>query len=394
MIGVSKLLCGTENFGDRLRYVNGANLQKNGVSNGRGPVVVWNCTKTCNLQCMHCYANSDSKKYKGELSTKEALSLIDDFHDFKVPVILFSGGEPMLRGDLFELIKHAGDHKIRSTISTNGTLIDMEVAKKIKKSEVGYVGISLDGIGDRHDEFRRTKGCFDKALAGIENCKKVDQKVGVRFTINSHNYDQIEDIFQLIKEEKINRVCFYHLVYSGRGSEMIKEDISHEESRAAMNLIMEKTIELGDKAEILTVDNHADTVYLYLQSLKKYPNLSDNIFKLMEMNGGNRSGIAIANVDYLGNVHADQFTPQYNFGNVKDRPFKNIWEDTKNPIMKGLKDRKALLKGRCSKCKYLSVCNGNFRTRAESVTGDFWGSDPACYLSNKEIGVQEEIGLI
>lgn len=394
MIGVSKLLCGTENFGDRLRYVNGASQQKNGVSNGHGPVVVWNCTKTCNLKCMHCYANSDSKKYQGELSTKEALSLIDDFHDFKVPVILFSGGEPMLRGDLFELIKHAGDYKIRSTISTNGTLIDMDVARRIKQSEVGYVGISLDGIGDRHDEFRRTKGCFDKALAGIENCKKVDQKVGVRFTINSHNYDQIEDIFQLIKEEKINRVCFYHLVYSGRGSEMIKEDISHEESRAAMNLIMEKTIELGDKAEILTVDNHADTVYLYLQSLKKYPNLSDNIFKLMEMNGGNRSGIAIANVDNLGNVHADQFTSQYTFGNVKDRSFKDIWEDTKNPIMNGLKDRKALLKGRCSKCKYLSVCNGNFRTRAESVTGDFWGSDPACYLSNKEIGVQEEIGLI
>ncbi|MBU3161608.1 putative heme d1 biosynthesis radical SAM protein NirJ1 [Clostridium frigoris] len=394
MIGVSKLLCGAKNFGDKLRYVSGASTQKNGVSNGHGPVVVWNCTKTCNLKCMHCYANSDSKKYKGELSTKEALSLIDDFHNAKVPVILFSGGEPLLREDLFELIKHAGDYKMRCTISTNGTLIDKDIARRIKQSEVGYVGISLDGIGDRHDEFRRTKGSFDKALVGIKNCKEVDQKVGVRFTINSHNYDQIEDIFHLIKEEKINRVCFYHLVYSGRGSEMVKEDISHEESRAVMDLIMKKTVELGDKVEILTVDNHADTVYLYLQAVKKYPHLADNIFKLMKMNGGNRSGIAIANVDYLGNIHADQFTPQYTFGNVKERAFKEIWEDTTSPIMKGLKDRKNLLKGRCSKCKWLSVCNGNFRTRAESVTGDFWASDPACYLSNKEIGVHEEIGLI
>ncbi|MCB2357648.1 putative heme d1 biosynthesis radical SAM protein NirJ1 [Clostridium estertheticum] len=394
MIGVSKLLCGTENFGDKLRYVSGASLQKNGVSAGRGPVVVWNCTKTCNLKCMHCYANSDSKKYKDELSTKEAISLIDDFHNAKVPVILFSGGEPLLRGDLFELIKRAGEHNIRSTISTNGTLIDKDVAKRIKQSEVGYVGISLDGIGSRHDEFRRTKGCFDKALNGIRNCREVNQKVGVRFTINTHNYDQIEDIFHLIKEEKINRVCFYHLVYSGRGSEMMKEDTSHAQSRAAMDLIMEKAVELGDKVEILTVDNHADTVYLYLKALKKYPHLADNILKLMAMNGGNRSGIAISNVDYLGNIHADQFTPQYTFGNVKERSFKEIWEDTTSPIMKGLKDRKNLLKGRCSKCKWLSVCNGNFRTRAESVTGDFWASDPACYLSNKEIGVEDGIGLV
>ena len=394
MIGVSKLLCGTENFGDKLRYVQGAGEQKNGVSTGRGPVVVWNCTKTCNLKCMHCYANSDSKKYKGELSTMEAKSLINDFHEFKVPVILFSGGEPLLREDLFELIEYAGNYKIRSTISTNGTLIDKDIANRIKQSGVGYVGISLDGIGSKHDEFRRTRGCFDKALKGIQNCREVKQKVGLRFTINKHNYDQLEDIFHLIKEEKINRVCFYHLVYSGRGSEMIKDDISSEESRAAMDFIMEKTIELGDKVEILTVDNHADTVYLYLQAQKKYPHLADNIYNLMKMNGGNRSGIAIANVDYLGNVHADQFTAQYSFGNVKERSFREIWEDTTNPIMRGLKDRKNLLKGRCSKCKWLSVCNGNFRTRAESVTGDFWASDPACYLTNKEIGVLEEVGLV
>lgn len=217
MIGVSKLLCGTENFGDKLRYVQGASQQRNGVSTGRGPVVVWNCTKTCNLKCMHCYANSDSKKYESELNTKEAKTLIDDFHEFKVPVILFSGGEPLLREDLFELIEYAGIRKIRSTISTNGTLIDKDVARRIKQSEVGYVGISVDGIGDKHDEFRRTKGCFEKALNGIRNCREVNQKVGLRFTINSYNYNQIDDIFHLIKEEEINRVCFYHLVYSGRG---------------------------------------------------------------------------------------------------------------------------------------------------------------------------------
>jgi putative heme d1 biosynthesis radical SAM protein NirJ1 len=394
MIGVSKLLCDTKSFGDQLRYVDGASIQKSGVSKGRGPVVVWNCTRTCNLNCRHCYSDSDCKKYAGELSTKEAKTLFQGLKDFNVPVILFSGGEPLLREDLFELLEYAGVLGIHSTISTNGTLIDKAAAKRIEKAGVGYVGVSIDGIGSKHDDFRRSKGSFDKAINGIKNCKEVGQKVGLRFTINRHNYDQLEEIFYLIEQENINRVCFYHLVYSGRGSGMVDEDISHEQAREVMDLIIRKTIELGDKVEILTVDNHADTVYLYLQAMKKYPHLANRILELMKMNGGNRSGIAIANIDCLGNVHADQFTQQYTFGNIRERSLKDIWLDTSNSIMCGLKDRKSLLKGRCSSCMWLDVCNGNFRTRAESITGDFWGSDPACYLTNEEIGVAENIGLI
>lgn len=394
MIGLSKLLCGTESFGDKLRYAHGASIQKNGAIKGIGPVVVWNCTRTCNLKCKHCYADSGSKSYNGELNTKEALNFIDNLQEFKVPVILFSGGEPLLRKDLFELIKYSKERNIRSTISTNGTLIDRDIAVKLKQCGVGYVGISLDGIGQKHDEFRGTKGAFESALKGIRNCKDAGQKVGLRFTVNKHNYSDLEDIFNLIKEERINRVCFYHLVYSGRANSMIHEDISHEQARAAMDLIMKKTLELGDKVEVLTVDNHADAVYLYLKARKNKVSLAENMLKLMKINGGNRSGIAIANVDYKGNVHADQFTPQYTFGNVKDRSFGDIWSDTTNTIINGLKNRKSLIKGRCSKCKWIDICNGNFRARAEAVTGDFWASDPSCYLTNEEIGVPEYMGLI
>ncbi|PRR85891.1 putative heme d1 biosynthesis radical SAM protein NirJ1 [Clostridium luticellarii] len=394
MIGISKLLCGNKNFGDELRYVRGASRQKNGVIPGHGPVVVWNCTRTCNLKCRHCYADSDSRIYPGELNTKEAKDFIDDLQEFKVPVIIFSGGEPLLRKDLFELIEYAKQHNIRSTISTNGTLIDRNTADTLKKCGVGYVGISLDGMGENHDKFRGTKGSFCNALMGIRNCREAGQKVGLRFTINKHNYGQLKDIFNLVEEEKINRVCFYHLVYSGRGSFMVDEDITHDEAREAMNLIMEKAMEFGDKVEVLTVDNHADSVYLYLKARKKYKKLSENMFELMKLNGGNRSGIAIANVDYKGDVHPDQFTTQYTFGNVKERSFGDIWSDTSNPIISGLKNRKSLLKGRCSSCKWLDICNGNFRARAKAVTGDFWASDPACYLTNKEIGVGEFAGLI
>lgn len=394
MIGISRLLCGTENFGDKLRYVQGASIQKNGVSKGYGPVVVWSCTRTCNLKCKHCYADSDNKKYQEELSTEEAKVLIDNLQEFRVPVVLFSGGEPLLRKDLFQLLQYAKQRNIRSTISTNGTLIDKEIASKLKQCGVGYVGISLDGIGEKHDKFRRTKGSFDGALKGIRSCKEAGQKVGLRFTINKYNYNDLGDIFYLIKEERINRVCFYHLVYSGRGSSMINEDISHKQAREAMDLIIEKTLELGDKVEILTVDNHTDAVYLYLYAREKFPDLAENMLKLMKINGGNRSGIAIANVDYKGNVHADQFTPQYTFGNVRDRSFGDIWSDTSNTIINGLKNRRSMLKGRCSNCKWIDICNGNFRARAEAVTGDFWASDPACYLTNEEIGVSQSMGLI
>lgn len=388
MIGVSKLLCDTENFGDSLRYAKGSHGQRDGAVAGMGPVVSWNITRTCNLKCVHCYSDSDAKNYEGELTTAEAKKFIDDCAAFRVPVLLLSGGEPLIRPDVFELVEHANKYGIRSTFSTNGTLIDKEMARKIKALGVGYVGISLDGLGEANDSFRGKTGAFEKALQGIRNCLEIGQRVGLRFTINRYNFHDLENIFALIKEEKIPRVCFYHLVYSGRGSTMMEHDTTHEESRQAMDLIISKAVEFGDACEILTVDNHADAIYTYLRYLEKDPVRAEKIWELLRRNGGNRSGIAFANVDPLGNVHPDQFTQCHTFGNVRDRAFGDIWTDVSNPILAGLKDRKNLLKGRCGRCKWLSVCNGNFRARAEAVTDDFWESDPACYLTDEEIGIK------
>lgn len=389
MISITKLLCNSNNYGDSLRYVEGAAIEKYGVSPGRGPVVAWNCTKTCNLKCKHCYASSDNKRYDDELTLDESKKFIDDLKDFNVPALLFSGGEPLMKENILELLDYASQRKIRSTISTNGTLLDKDVCKSLKKINLGYVGVSLDGIGSNHDAFRGVNGAFDSALRGIRNCIEVDQKVGLRFTINKNNYKELEDIFKLIKEEKIPRVCFYHLVYSGRGSKMVDEDISKEETRQALDLIISKAIEFGPSVEILTVDNHVDAVYTYLKSLEKFKDKSDNILKLLKTNGGNRSGMAFANVDFFGNVHPDQFTWQHTFGNVKEEKFGSIWRNSENEILNGLRNRKKLLKGRCSSCKWLNVCNGNFRTRAEAVHNDFWAEDPACYLTDDEINIMK-----
>lgn len=391
MISVTKLLFATEYFGDSFRYTDNAHKARNGVREGMGPVVVWNSTRTCNLKCRHCYMSSDAKKYQNELTTAEAKQFIDDLADFNVPVLLFSGGEPLIRPDFFELADYAAKKGVRPTLSTNGTLITPEVARKIKDIGVGYVGISLDGLREVNDKFRGKAGAFEAAMNGIKNCVAVDQRVGLRFTINHHNIQELENIFDFIEEENINRVCFYHLVYSGRGNQMMDEDVTAEESRRAMDIIIRRTRdfeERGLKKEILTVDNHCDGVYMYLKALQEGKDeLAQQIKKYIAMNGGNRSGMAFAEVDPLGYVHPDQFTQHHTFGNVRERKFGDIWQDTTNPIMAGLKDRKPLLKGRCSKCKFLDNCNGNFRTRAEARTGDFWESDPSCYLTDEEIGI-------
>lgn len=391
MISVTKLLFATEYFGDSLRYTDNAHKARNGVREGMGPVVVWNSTRTCNLKCRHCYMSSDAKKYQNELTTAEAKQFINDLADFNVPVLLFSGGEPLIRPDFFELADYAAKKGVRPTLSTNGTLITPEVARKIKDIGVGYVGISLDGLREVNDKFRGKAGAFEAAMNGIKNCVAVDQRVGLRFTINHHNIQELENIFDFIEEENINRVCFYHLVYSGRGNQMMDEDVTAEESRRAMDIIIRRTRdfeERGLKKEILTVDNHCDGVYMYLKALQEGKDeLAQQIKKYISMNGGNRSGMAFAEVDPLGYVHPDQFTQHHTFGNVRERKFGDIWQDTTNPIMAGLKDRKPLLKGRCSKCKFLDNCNGNFRTRAEARTGDFWESDPSCYLTDEEIGI-------
>ena len=389
MISITKLLMDVPNFGDTLRYTPEAHEARNGVSEGRGPVVVWNCTKTCNLNCVHCYARSEAIKYQNELTHEEGLSLIDQLADFKVPVILFSGGEPLLRPDFFELANYAASKGIRPTISTNGTRIDEDIAKRLKDMGVGYVGISLDGCEATHDKFRGKPGAYQMALRGIRNCVATGQKVGLRFTITRDNVQDLDSIFDLLERENIDRVCFYHLVYSGRGSAMVERDLNHEESRRAMDLIIERTLDFkarGINKEILTVDNHADAVYLYLKMKERDPILGERILKLIQSNGGNRSGMAFGNIDSVGNVHPDQFTQYITLGNVRERPFGEIWSDVSNPIMAGLKDRKPLLKGRCPRCAYLNLCNGNFRTRAEAVTGDFWAEDPACYLTDEEIG--------
>ncbi|MDP2953233.1 MAG: SPASM domain-containing protein, partial [Chloroflexota bacterium] len=250
-----------------------------------------------------------------------------------------------------------------------------------------------DGLEATNDRFRGKRGAFREALQGIHNCREAGLRVGLRFTITRHNYREVGDIFRLLEEEDIPRCCFYHLVYAGRGSKLIEEDVSQQEARQVMDLVFAKAQEFhrrGLDKEILTVDNHSDAVYLYRQVQREQPQRAAEVLRLLEWNGGNRSGQGISSVDNLGYVHADQFWQHYSFGNVRERPFGEIWEDTSDPLMAGLKRKKEMVKGRCHSCHYLDLCAGNLRVRAEAVYGDVWAPDPACYLTDSEIGVEEQ----
>ncbi|MEK7289372.1 MAG: 12,18-didecarboxysiroheme deacetylase, partial [Planctomycetota bacterium] len=387
MIGISKLYCGTVEPSDALRYGRESKKLPSHLlqfSKDKKPVVVWNVGQRCNLKCIHCYSQSKDIEYPNELTTKDAKAMLDDLADYGAPVILFSGGEPLMRPDLLELIGYAKEKGLRAVISTNGTLITKEKALELKKFGLSYVGISLDGLKDTNDRFRGIPGAYDLALEGIRNCLATGIKVGLRFTINKRNAHDVAGIFQLIEKEKIPRVCFYHLVYSGRGSNLIEEDLSHEETRQVVDLIINKTKEAHDKGrmlEVLTVDNHADGPYVYLRMLKENPKRAAEIYELLQMNEGNSSGKGLACISWDGEVHADQFWRQYSFGNIKKRKFSEIWEDTSNELMARLKNKNPYIKGRCAKCKWLNICGGNFRARAEAVYGDIWEHDPACYLT-------------
>lgn len=391
MIGISKLYCGTVEPSDALRYGRHSSTLPSHLlqfSKDKRPVVVWNVTRKCNLKCIHCYAHATDQALADELTTTEGKALIDDLAQFGAPVMLFSGGEPLVRKDLPELAAYAVEKGMRAVISTNGTLISADVAKTLKTIGLSYVGVSLDGMQPVNDRFRGVPGSFDKALAGIRNCQDAGIKVGLRFTINRYNVDEIPAIFDLLEDMNIPRVCFYHLVYAGRGSEMVKEDLTLEETRKAVDLIIDRTRVLHDKGlakEVLTVDNHADGPYLYLRLLKENPERAAEVLELLKMNEGNNSGRGIGCVSWDGEVYADQFWRHHSFGNVRERPFSQIWTQPEDELLLKLKDKKQYVKGRCSTCSWLDVCGGNFRVRAEALHNDVWAPDPACYLTDDEI---------
>lgn len=382
MIGISRLISERSEPSDRLRY-------SRRLPRDRRPVVVLNTTRRCNLFCAHCYAASTgaSDDCPEELSSDELRALMDDIGEFGSPVVLFSGGEPLLREDIFDLVAHARSVGLRASISTNGTLIDADMASRLAEAGAAYVGVSIDGLAETNDAFRGREGAFEQAMAGIRHCLNAGLKAGLRMTMTRRNLADLPGVFDLIAGEGIPRACFYHLAYTGRGGDIRDDAPSHDQTRRALDMILDRTADLqstGAKTEILTVDNHADAAYVFMYLQRRDPDRANRALELLRSNGGNASGVAIACVGPTGDVHPDPFWRTQVLGNIRERPFSDIWTDGDQPLLARLRDRHEHLHGRCRRCRFLDICNGNLRARAEAV-GDAWGDDPACYLSDEEI---------
>jgi Fe-coproporphyrin III synthase len=389
MLNLTKLYCNVDQPADHLRYGQGMGAPKTAAE--RRPIVVWNITRRCNLECLHCYSDSAAQIYAGELTQPQCQAVMDDLAAFKVPAVLFSGGEPMIHPNFFEMAEYAVARGLRLTLSTNGTLIDAEAAARIKKIGFSYVGISLDGIGETHDYFRGKKGAFQKTVAAFRHCKEAGQKVGLRLTLSRSTVDDLDRILDFIEKENIDRVCFYHLVFSGRGANLM--DVEPPRTRVAIDKIIDRTAawqRSGQTREVLTVDQPADNAYLYLRMKRENSPRAQEVYDLIKWNGGgaNSSGVGISNIDTQGNVHPDQFWQSVNLGNVKEQPFSQIWSRTDHPILNGLRNRLPLLKGRCGRCTFKPICGGGFRVRAEQIHHDPWAEDPGCYLTEAEISGQ------
>ena len=356
------------------------------------PVVIWNLLRRCNLACKHCYTTSADIDFPGELTTEEIFSVMEDLRAFKVPVLILSGGEPLLHPDIFKISQRAKDMGFYLALSSNGTRITAHNIEQIAAMNYHYVGVSLDGMPATHDRFRRMQGSFDEALRGIQLCLDKGIKVGIRFTLTQDNYADFPALLQLMDDYAIDKFYLSHLNYGGRGNKNRKDDALQEMTRAAMSLLFDTAhdwLKAGKEREFVTGNNDADAVYFLHWVALHYPDQLAIMKAKLEQWGGNASGVNVANIDNLGNVHPDTFWWHYSLGNVRQRPFSEIWTDLSDPLMAGLKQQPRPLEGRCGRCYYQTICNGNTRVRAMQTTGNYWAEDPGCYLTELEIAAPE-----
>jgi len=358
--------------------------------NPPAPVVIWNLIRRCNLACRHCYSISADKDFPGELSTDEVGSVLDDLRRFRVPVLILSGGEPLLRPDIFAIARSAKAMGFYVALSSNGTLIEASNIDRIAGCDFDYVGVSLDGIGETHDRFRRLPGAFDASLRGIRLCRDRGLKIGVRFTLTQDNAHDLPQLLDLVEDEGINRFYLSHLNYAGRGNKNRRDDAQHRLTRWAMDLLITRcaaNAQRGLDREFTTGNNDADGVYFLHWVEKHFPDQAENMRARLVQWGGNASGVNVANIDNLGHVHPDTMWWHHDLGSVRQRPFSAIWSDVSDPLMAGLKRFPRRVSGRCSACRHFDICNGNTRVRAYQLTGDAWSEDPGCYLDDEEIGI-------
>ena len=350
-----------------------------------GSIAIWNFTNRCNLSCLHCYSKATLDS-TDTLTTEDIMATLPKLKANGVKFLIFSGGEPLTRKDIFLIAQRCRELGIVTYLSTNGLYVKHSNAKQILDT-FNYIGISIDGSEEVHDKFRGLKGSFKASMEAVDLLNSYQQtKVGIRFTITKDTYDDLAFIFKLAEQHNIPKVYISHLVYSGRGLENLEIDLSKEQRTTAVNYILDKAFEYHESKqdiEIVTGNMEMDAILFYDKFIEKYPQHASEMKQRLIAWGGNSAGRKLLNIDSEGNVKPDPFFP-FTIGNILKEEFSDIWTNNPTEMLEKLRVHPRKLSGKCETCQYLTICNGGSRSRAYAIHDDLWAEDPSCYLTNKQ----------
>lgn len=341
-----------------------------------GTILIWNLTNRCNLYCAHCYSSA-STPGDGELSIDEVGRLVPQLSGAGVRFAILSGGEPLVREDLFDIAAALRENGIRTYLSTNGLLVDVQNVERIRDN-FDYAGISIDGTPEVHDGFRGKMGAYRESLKALRLCMERGLKVGLRFTLAPMTLSSLPFIFDLVEKEGIPKIYVSHLVYSGRGRRL--SDLEMKEYRDAAGFVMGKAFEYvegGVGIDVVMGNNEADAVLLAREFEKRYPGKYESMYETLKEWGGNQAGVRVINIDFHGDVKPDPFF-LHSLGSIREKPLDEIL-DSKG-MLSMLRERPRRLLGRCGDCPYIEICNGGSRARAYAAFGDYREEDPACFI--------------
>ncbi len=351
-----------------------------------GSIAIWNFTNRCNLSCLHCYSKADLNAVDS-LTTEKIMETLPKLKANGVKFLIFSGGEPLTRKDIYDIASKCRELGIVTYLSTNGLYVKKSNAEKILDT-FNYIGISIDGSEEVHDKFRGLKGSFIESMRAVDLLNSYNKtKVGIRFTITKDTLNDLEFIFDLAEKHNIPKIYISHLVYSGRGLDNLKMDLTKEQRKKSVEFILDKAFEYYDTKrdiEIVTGNMEMDAILFYNRFAKKYPKYANEMNRRLIAWGGNSAGRKLLNIDAEGNVKPDPFFPSI-IGNIFNQDFSDIWSNRPTELLQKLRLHPRVLGGKCEDCRYLNICNGGSRSRAYAIYGNMWAEDPSCYLTNEEI---------
>jgi len=351
-------------------------------------LIVWNFTRQCNLRCKHCYENAGPKPAPDELTTEEAKQAIDEFADAGVVALSFSGGEPLLRKDFFEVAEYADEREFYVSVASNGTLITEEVAQKMKEKGIQYVEISLDGFEKTHDEFRGMPGAWKRAVEGIKNCVNVGLDTGVATTATHYNFEEIPKLAEFIEKDLYaKRFMVFNFIPVNRGKEIVNQDLTPKEREELLDFLYAKLIDESRKLDTFsTAPQYAVTslkfafgpvVATHFTNRAATEMLKGRAKSLTEFIGGCGAGRLYCGIEPNGDIEPCVFIP-IKVGNIREKSLVDIWRNS--PILKQIRSRDAF-KG-CGECEYKYICGG-CRARAYAYFNDLQGPDPGCSTNEK-----------